>query len=150
MDRIVRLIAIVILCISSVTILKSWADTQTSYVNENSKSIVVEIDYRDIRPSRTAKIPRVNGKTALEVLQAAAKVKTHLVGQYIFVVSIDGVEGKRGEMAWYYTVNGKSADKLAYSNTLNDNVNHIGWIYKKDVCSMEVDGEINSREEGGD
>ncbi len=142
MGRVARLIVAVILCISSMTILESWADNQISHVNNGSKNIVVEIDYGGVRPSRTVEVPWVKGRTVLEVLQTVARVETHPVGQYVFVVSVDGVEGKRGEMAWYYTVNGKSADKLAYSNVLNNNVDHIRWAYKKDVCSKKVDGGI--------
>jgi hypothetical protein len=142
MSRIARLIALVILCISSAVALVSWADEQSSCVGAASKNIVVEIDYGEVRPFRTVEVPRIKGRTALEVLQLAAEVKTHPVGQYVFVISIDGVEGKRGEMAWYYTVDGKSADKLAYSNIVGDNVGHIRWVYKKDVCSRKVDGRI--------
>lgn len=140
MGRIARLIAVVVLCISSAAILESWADSQSSYANDDSKNIVVEIDYGNIRPSRTVEVPWVKDRTILEVLQAVATVETHPVGQYVFVISIDGVEGKRGEMAWYYAMDGKLADKLAYSNALDNNVEHIKWIYKEDTCSKKVDG----------
>ncbi len=138
MSRIAKLVAVVVSCISSVTILESYADNQASYVNDDTKSIIVEIDYGNIRPSRIVEALWIKGKTALEVLQTVAKVETHPVGQHVFVVSIDEVEGKRGETAWYYTVDGKAADKLAYSNVLND-VHHMRWTYKKDVCSAKVD-----------
>ena len=142
MDRIIRSIALFVLCFFSVATLQSWADDQASYAKENSKNIVVEIDYGNVLPTRTVKTPWVKGKTVLEALQAVAEVKTHPVGQYVFVVSIDGVEGKRGEMAWYYTVDGKSADKLAFSNDLDINVRHVKWVYKKDACSGKVDKGI--------
>jgi hypothetical protein len=93
--------------------------------------------------------PWVKNRTVLEVLQAVATVKTHPVGQYVFVAAIDGIEGKRGEMAWYYTLDGKSADELAYSKVLNG-TERIRWVYKKDVCSWKVDGKPNSLKEGGD
>lgn len=140
MGRIGRFIVAVVLCFSSATILESWAANQISHVNNENKKIIVEIDYGDIRPTRTVEVPRIKGRTALEILQVVAEVKTHPVGQYVFVVSIDGVEGKRGETAWYYTVDGKSADELAYSNVLND-AERIRWVYKKDVCSWKVDGK---------
>lgn len=142
MSRIDRLIVAVILCVSSMTIVESWADREVSHVNDDSKNIVVEIDYGGVRPSRTVEVSWLKGRTVLEVLQTVAEVKTHPVGQYVFVVSIDGVEGKRGQMAWYYTVNGKSADKLAYLNVIDDNASHVKWMYKKDVCSGKVDGGI--------
>ena len=138
MGRIVRFVAVVILCISSVAIFESYADNQTSCIDDNRKNIVVEIDYGDIRPSRVVEAPGVKGRTALEVLQTVATVETHPVGRYVFVVSIDGVKGKRGETAWYYTVDDKSADKLAYSNVLDD-TERMRWMYKKDVCSGKVD-----------
>ena len=138
MGRIVKLIVVAALCILPVTTLELWADNQTSHVNGDSKNIVVEIDYGDVRLPRTVEVSWVKGRSALEVLQTVATVETHPVGQYVFVVSIDGVKGKRGETAWYYTVDGESADKLAYSNVLDD-TKRIKWVYKKDVCSGKVD-----------
>lgn len=142
MWRIAKFIAVVVLCVASVSTLKSWAKEQASRVDEDSKSIVVEIDYGDVRSSRTVEVPRVEGRTVLEILQTVAAVETHPVGKNVFVVSIDGVEGKRGEMAWYYLADGESADKLAYSEVPDDNVAQIKWVYKKDVCSVKVDGKI--------
>ncbi len=78
--------------------------------------------------------------TALEALQAVAKVETHPKAGYIFVSSIDGLAGVRGVNAWYYTVNGKKSDKLAVWNNLKDG-DIVNWIYKDDVCSKEVDGK---------
>ena len=143
MDRIIRIIAVAVLCISSVIMLESWADNQVL----DSKKIVVEIDYGDVRSSRTIEALRAKDRTILEVLQTVATVETHPVGQYVFVISIDGVKGKRGETAWYYTVDGKSAGKLAYSNVLND-AGHIKWVYKKDICSWRVDRKPNLLEGG--
>lgn len=133
MGKITKFIAVFFLCVFSTVALAG----QQSAAGEN---ITVEIDYGNIRPSRTVVVPWAKDRTILEVLQTIAEVKTHPVDKYVFVVSIDGVEGKRGEMAWYYTINGKSADKLAYSNVLNNSVNHIKWVYKKDICSKKVDG----------
>lgn len=126
MSKIAGIIVAVALCVSSIA---AWAD------NEN---IVVEIDYGTLRSSRTIEIPQVKDRTVLEALQSVATVQTHPVGEYVMVTSIDGVEGKRGEMAWYYMIDGKSADKIAYSKVA-DGAKHIKWVYKKDVCSPKVD-----------
>ncbi|MFH0772320.1 MAG: DUF4430 domain-containing protein [Candidatus Omnitrophota bacterium] len=132
-----KLVVASILCVLSVMVSSSYASGEDS-VEVSAKNIIVEIDYGGLRPSRTIETPRVEGRTALEVLQSVAEVKTHPVGEYVFVTSVDGVEGKRGEMAWYYTVDGKSADKLAYSAVL-DNTSCVKWEYKKDICSGTVD-----------
>lgn len=133
MKKIIRLIALFVLCILPVNTMLLHA--------EEYENVVVEIDYGKIRPARTVDVRCAKDKTVLEVLQAAATVETHPVRQYVFVASIDGVRGKRGEMAWYYAMDGKSADKLAYSNVVG-NAKHIKWAYKKDVCSCKVDGEV--------
>ena len=127
-----RLTTVVVaaMCILSVVISASYAISKDN--------IVVEIDYGGVRPSRTVEVPRVQDRTALEVLESVAKVKTDTVAGYVFVVSIDGVEGKRGDKAWYYMVDGKEADKLASSNILND-ADLMKWEYKKDTCSEKVD-----------
>ena len=138
MNRIVKFVAVAIFCFFSAAVLKSFAANQALSVNEERKNIIVEIDYGDVRPSRTAEVLWLKNKTALEVLQSVATVETHPVGEYIFVSSIDGVEGRRGDMAWYYTVDSKPADKLAYLNVLTD-ANYMKWEYKKDVCSSKVD-----------
>lgn len=123
-----RFVAVVALCFSLLAI----------QANGEDRKITVEIDYGNNRPSRTVETSSEKGRTALEVLQAVATVETHPVNQYVFVTAIDKVEGKRGEMAWYYEVDGKSADKLAYSNVIGD-AKRIKWTYKKDVCSEKVD-----------
>lgn len=142
MNRITRLIAVIVLCFSAVAVLKSWAGSQGQCVNDGKRNISVEINYGGMRPSRTVEARWAKDRTVLEVLQTVAKVETHPVGQYVFVTSIDGVKGRRGKMGWYYTIDGKSADKLAYSSTLDNNMQHIKWIYKKDICSGKVDGGI--------
>ena len=131
----------VILSAALITVFGSFAGGKTSDSSNKSTTIIVEIDYGSIRSSRTVEAPRVNGRTALEILQSVATVKTHPVEQYIFVVSIDGVEGKRGEMGWYYEVDNKPADKLASLNIING-AKQVRWVYKKDVCSEKVDGRI--------
>ena len=142
MGKIIRIIAVAVFCISSAVTLEALAEKQGLYVNENNKKIVVEIDYGNLRPPRTAEVSSVKGKTVLEVLQTVAIVETHPVGMYVFVTSIDGVEGKRGETAWYYTVDDKSPGELAYSKVLNGR-ERVKWVYKKDVCSWKIDGKPN-------
>lgn len=149
MGKIVSIIAVVIFCISSAVALEARDENQGVYINENNKKIIVEIDYGNIRPSRTAEVPSVKGKTVLEVLQTVAIVETHPVGQYVFVTSIDGVHGERGGMAWYYTVDDKLPGELTYSKVL-DGAERVKWSYRKDVCSWKVDGRPNTPKEGGD
>jgi hypothetical protein len=148
MKTIIRIIAVAVFYLLSVGILSSWAENQGLSGNENNKKIVVEIDYGGIQPSRTVEVSSTKGKTALEILQTVATVETHPVGKYVFVTSIDGVEGKRGETAWYYTVDDKSPGELAYTKVLNG-TERIKWTYKKDVCSRKVDGKPNPPK-GGD
>lgn len=115
----------------------------------NVKKITVEIDYGSpVRPVRVVEVPLVKGETVLELLEHVAAVETHPAGQYVFVTSIDGVEGKRGETAWYYKIDGQSSKELAYSKTLNEEKN-IKWTYQKDHCSWKVDGTPEPKEEGG-
>lgn len=115
--------------------------TSVNSKTEDSKGIrvTVEIDYGGKKPAAKTDVtwdqPRI---TALQALQAAAEVKTHPLGKYVFVSSINQVEGKRGDMGWYYKVNGKSCGKLAVWNELEDG-DTVTWIYKKDVCSETVD-----------
>lgn len=143
------IIAAVVFCVFSAVTFTARAENQGLSVNDGSKKIVVEIDYGGIQPLRTVEVPLVRGKTVLEVLQTVAAVETHPVGQYVFVTSIDGVSGKRGEMAWYYTVNDKSPGELAYSKVI-DGTQRLKWTYKKDVCSEKVDGKLNSSHKGGE
>jgi len=117
--------------------------------DEGVKKITVEIDYGStIRPVRVVEVPLVKGQTVLELLERVASVETHPVGDHVFVTAIDGVEGKRGETAWYYKVDGQSPKELAYSKVLGDEKT-IKWIYKKDHCSWRVDGTPEPKEEGG-
>ena len=107
----------------------------TVYASEKMK---VGIDYGGTHETRVAETQWTEGVTALEVLESVAQVETHQVKDYIFVTSIDGVKGKRGEMAWYYEINGERADKLAFRRVLDKN-DRTKWLYKKDVCSPKVD-----------
>lgn len=102
------------------------------------ESVNVGIDYGDTRQSREAEAQWKEGITALEALRSVAQVETHKVDNYIFVTSIDGVKGKRGDKAWYYEINGKRADKLAYERVLHKD-DSTKWIYTQDACSPKVD-----------
>ncbi|MFH1288154.1 MAG: DUF4430 domain-containing protein [bacterium] len=139
MGKIVRIIAVAVFC---VVMSEVRAENQNAHVKENNNKIIVEIDYGNIRLPRTAEVSSTEGKTVLEVLQTVATVETHPVDQYVFVTSIDGVSGKRGETAWYYKVDDKLADELAYSKILSG-TERVKWIYKKDECSWKVDGKFN-------
>lgn len=135
MSKLTKVIAVAALCILAAALSKLWAN------NQSPKNIIVEINYGDAQPARTVETPLAEDRSILEILQAVAVVETHPVGGYVFVTSIDGVKGRRGEMAWYYAVDGKSADKLAYSNIPDSNVRYIQWTYKKDTCSEKADGK---------
>ncbi len=54
--------------------------------------------------------------------------------KYVFVTAIDSVENIPGEEVWYYTINGKSAKKLAINKIVSP-CDTISCIYKTDVCS---------------
>ncbi len=103
-----------------------------------NKRVAMEIDYGEKRQSRQVEAKWQQGITALEALKSEAEVKTHQVGKHLFVTSIDGVEGERGVMAWYYEINGNPAKKLAVDNLL-DNGDKVKWTYRKDVCSPKAD-----------
>lgn len=103
------------------------------------KKVNVVIEYGSGQPSRTVEAAVTPGDTVLGVLQTVATVETHPVDRYVFVTAIDGVQGKRGEMAWYYTIDGNKADTLAAAKVVADNTGQITWTYQKDVCSCTVD-----------
>lgn len=105
--------------------------------SDKEEFITVEINYGKIKAAETITVEYVDSMTALEALQHAAEVKTHPVAKLVFVVSINGVEGIRGDKAWYYTLNGKEP-KLAITQEVNAG-DTISWRFVKDVCSSTVD-----------
>lgn len=107
----------------------------------SGREIVVEIDYGNRQPSRMVEVTLEQGQTVLDLLQKVATVETHPVSQYVFVAAIDGVRGERGQMAWYYTVDDSSAEKLAAVNVLEPEVRQIKWTYRQDICSRTVDNK---------
>lgn len=115
---------------------------------QKNQNISVEIDYGNLKPARTVRAVQTQGKTVLEVLQSVAVVETHPVGKYVFVTAIDGIHGKRGDMAWYYLVDGQSPGELAWTKKA-EGLTSVKWIYQKDVCSPKVDGPSTLKKEGG-
>ena len=101
-------------------------------------SVTVQINYGTQKAMRDTVIKVNEGITALEALQYVSNVETHSKGEYVFVKSVDDVEGVRGVMAWYYEVNHQSTKRLAINQPLQ-NGDVLTWIYKTDVCSCKVD-----------
>ncbi len=99
-----------------------------------SQNVTVEIDYGGLQQSRKAEIAWKQGITALEALRSVTKIETRQNGDSVFVTSIDGVEGKNGDKAWYYDINGKRATSVANKCILNEG-DRMRWEYTKDVCS---------------
>lgn len=106
----------------------------------DSQKITVEIDYGGVQQNRKVEIPWKQGITALEALQSVAKVETRKIGEHLLVTSIDGVEGKKGDKAWYYDISGKRATSFANKCILREG-DHMRWEYTKDVCIPKVTEE---------
>ncbi|MDN3515272.1 MAG: DUF4430 domain-containing protein [Candidatus Brocadia sp.] len=105
-----------------------------------SRDVTIEINYGGMQQNREVEVAWKQGVTALEALQSVATVETRKVGEFLLVVSIDGVEGKRGDMAWYYDLNGKHATSVANKYILHEG-DHMKWEYTKDVCTPKVTEE---------
>lgn len=101
-------------------------------------TVTVEVNYGENKYLHKVEVPWVEGMTALEALEHAAKVSTHPVGNYVFVISINGVEAERGVMAWYYRINNQKTNELAIRKKIKSG-DVITWLYTKDVCSATVD-----------
>lgn len=100
---------------------------------ETQKNITVEIDYGGLRPARRVQTAYVEGMNALQLLQQVAEVKTHKVGAYVFVRSIDRVKSERGKMGWFYSIDGVSSKMLAKSRIL-ENAKEMKWSYRIEAC----------------
>ncbi len=100
-------------------------------------NVFLEIDYGGLLETGKFEIPYKQGLTALEALQAVAIVKTHKIGEFTLVTSIDDIESKKGDTAWYYDINGKHATSVANKCILNKG-DHICWKYSKDVCTPKA------------
>ena len=131
--RIILMLSIVV-CLLLVSVPEIYAD------GENI--ITVEIDYNNVISSKTVDILYEDSMSALGALQKVTAVETHPVGKHVIVSAIDGIKGERGKMAWYYYINDKKAEKIAFGNILDKDVKRIKWVYKEDVCSKTVDGDM--------
>ena len=105
--------------------------------DEKNTLLTIKIDYGS-NNQRTIGTVWEKDLTVLEALQHVAVVKTHPVGKYVFVTAIDSVENILGKEVWYYTINGKSAKKLAIIKIVSPG-DTISWIYKTDVCSGKAE-----------
>ncbi|WP_319226462.1 DUF4430 domain-containing protein [Draconibacterium orientale] len=105
----------------------------------NGEKVTVEIDFGSLKyPKLKIETNWKEGLSALEALQFVAEVKTHPLGQYVFVDEIDGVKGVPNQSVWYYKINGEPAKKVAINQPLESG-DVITWIYKQDVCSSKED-----------
>lgn len=106
----------------------------------NTDSIKVIIDFGGETENIEKLVSFENNITAIEALLYAATVQTHPVNDYVFVDAINGVKNIKGKNAWYFTVNNKPAKTLAINcNLANGDV--VKWIYKKEVCSKNIDAK---------
>lgn len=102
----------------------------------DSKTVTVEIKFKDAIPPLKIETSWKEGLSALEALQFVAEVRTHPVGKYVFVSAINGIEGVPNKSVWYYEINGKPATKIAIDQPLKSG-DIITWIHKQDVCSAK-------------
>ncbi len=130
---------IILLVSIMVSVAGQARENKVSSSSPSTKTVVVEVDFGNRKELKSVSLKWEPSLTALEALQKVAEVKTHPVGDYVFVTEIDQVESERGKMAWYYTINGKSPKQLAISQPVKAG-DTIRWRYVKDVCSEKVDG----------
>jgi hypothetical protein len=103
----------------------------------SAQQIEIEINYGKTKEPKTVKIDYENGESALAVLSRAANVKTKKVGEFLFVTSIDGVASTPQKMGWFYSVDGKGANKTASANILTD-AKTMQWEFLVDSCLSGV------------
>ena len=108
-----------------------------TFALQAQQKVAVAIDYGGVKPNATYEVLWEENMTALTALQSCAEVTTHPVGDYIFVSAINDVEASIGVKAWYYRINGKSANVLAFRYFVKPG-EQITWIYKKDECSGKI------------
>ncbi len=99
----------------------------------SAQQIEIGINYGKTKEPKTVKIEYENGETALTALKRAANVKTKKVGEFLFVTSIDGVASSPGKLGWFYSVDGKGANKTASANILTD-AKSMKWEFLVDSC----------------
>lgn len=98
-------------------------------------SVTITIDYADKKPLQSIEVEYKEGMTALELLQKAAKVSIKKVDKYLFVTSINGVKSHSKTMAWFYKIDGVSAEKTASDNVLGD-IKTMEWEFKIADCEI--------------
>jgi hypothetical protein len=103
------------------------------YADTPGQTIAVTIDYGKERPARTVRASYEEGATALGVLRGVARVRTKEAGAFTFVTAIDGVRSSAGVMGWFFSVDGRHADKTASSFVLHD-AETMRWEYREDRC----------------
>ncbi|NBC84089.1 MAG: DUF4430 domain-containing protein [Bacteroidetes bacterium] len=104
---------------------------------ENDKKVTVEINYQSLTPNKSINILWQDGLTALEALQKASRVTTYTNKQHVIVIAIDDEHSEKGQTAWYYEVNNKTADVLAIDKLLSAG-DTVSWIHRADTCSNKV------------
>jgi len=102
-------------------------------VSTAKKSIRIEIDYGGLHPARMITTDYTAGMSALKLLKQVAEVRTYELGSFVFVKSIDQIESKRGEMGWFYSIDGVTAKKIADSYLLYD-AEEMRWSYRVEAC----------------
>lgn len=106
---------------------------QESGTDTQELTMTVTIDYGKERPARTVRVSYADGVTALSVLQAVAKVRTKKAGSFTFVTAVDGIRSTAGVMGWFFSVDGRHADKTA-SRFLLRSAETMRWEYRADHC----------------
>jgi len=108
-----------------------------AFALQAQQKVSLVIDYSEVKEKETFEVLWEENMTALTALQSCAEVTTHPVGDYIFVTAINDVKATVGVKAWYYRINGESANVLAFRYFVKPG-EQITWIYKKDECSSKV------------
>jgi len=72
--------------------------------------------------------------TVLDVLSESATVTKEKIEGYTLVTAINGVHTKPGEMAWYYSLNGKAGEVMSDRQKVEkDDI--IRWTFLEDSCT---------------
>jgi hypothetical protein len=118
---------------TAMLLLLSTASPAAETTAGTEKPITVTIDYGGQRPARSVTTRYLPGINAMQLLQQVAEVRTYRLGEHTFIRSIDGLEGKRGEMGWFYSIDGVSAKRVAGKRVLTD-AERMTWRYKVAAC----------------
>ncbi len=98
-----------------------------------SAQVIVLIKYGPDRPQETHAVEWEKGLTAQLALQHCAKVETQALKKWIFVSGINGYYNEKDGKVWYYYVNNRRADKMAYQYPVADK-DTILWTYTPNMC----------------